>query len=467
GIPLLMGRYAVGAESLSPAASEPLLESLDSYYTQPVDRLRYAAVAAELSGNELALTQLDSAAEAMNERLDAEENLRLNEQAESTDPAEDAQRQAEEHNANLAEGESPITAEDILDAPLEAPEWFTQDLATFRAIYSAPDPAASAEVIANLDPDTREAIIERHAWFGRLALSHGAEDSDPMRSDVLAAATRTLLVLAGGVILFAIAALAGFVLLIIALIAIAQRKLTFRYAPPAPGGTVFLEAFTLFLIGFIAVSFLSTYLDQLTGVDLTFILVWLLLLTAFWPRVRGIDTTRFRYALGWHKGRGVLREIAAGFLGYLAGLPVFILGIAFTLLLGVIVGLIREALQMGEPDPTSHPVDDQLGDNINIFLILQTYLLAAVWAPVVEETLFRGAFYHHLRGRLAPIGAALLVAFVFAIIHPQGLIAVPALMSLAIVFAAIREWRGSVIAAITAHAIHNFCLISALMLALS
>jgi len=68
---------------------------------------------------------------------------------------------------------------------------------------------------------------------------------------------------------------------------------------------------------------------------------------------------------------------------------------------------------------------------------------------------------------MRPILAALVVAFVFAVIHPQGLLAVPALMSLAVVFALIREWRGSLIGSVVAHAINNGFVFTLLIFAMS
>ncbi|MBI4025702.1 MAG: CPBP family intramembrane metalloprotease [Verrucomicrobia bacterium] len=40
-------------------------------------------------------------------------------------------------------------------------------------------------------------------------------------------------------------------------------------------------------------------------------------------------------------------------------------------------------------------------------------------------------------------------------IHPQGWFAVPVLMSLGFTFGFLREWRGSLIAPVCAHAINN------------
>ena len=60
----------------------------------------------------------------------------------------------------------------------------------------------------------------------------------------------------------------------------------------------------------------------------------------------------------------------------------------------------------------------------------------------------------------------LISAFIFAVIHPQGLTAVPAIMALGATFALIREWRGSIIASATAHALNNSLMISLLVLML-
>ena len=92
------------------------------------------------------------------------------------------------------------------------------------------------------------------------------------------------------------------------------------------------------------------------------------------------------------------------------------------------------------------------------------YAFKWVWAPLVEETMFRGALHGHLR-RTAPIlVSALISGFVFAAIHPQGLGGIPALTAMGINFALLREWRGSLIAPITAHAINNFFAVGIMLL---
>ena len=94
------------------------------------------------------------------------------------------------------------------------------------------------------------------------------------------------------------------------------------------------------------------------------------------------------------------------------------------------------------------------------------FLFGCLLAPVVEELIFRGAFYHYLRCRYSVPVAVAVTAILFAVIHPQGLVAVPLLATLGSVFALVREWRGSIVATITAHAFNNFIGMSLLFLLL-
>jgi membrane protease YdiL (CAAX protease family) len=97
--------------------------------------------------------------------------------------------------------------------------------------------------------------------------------------------------------------------------------------------------------------------------------------------------------------------------------------------------------------------------------------LACVAAPLVEETMFRGVLHRHLRGATQRFGSFLsivlsgtIASFIFAAIHPQGLIAIPALMALAYGFTILREWRGTLIPAMIAHGFNNGIMLTALML---
>jgi membrane protease YdiL (CAAX protease family) len=101
-------------------------------------------------------------------------------------------------------------------------------------------------------------------------------------------------------------------------------------------------------------------------------------------------------------------------------------------------------------------------------------IVACVAAPIVEETMFRGVLYRHLRGMtagwrtaLSAIASGTVAGFIFAVIHPQGFVAVPALMALAYGFTLLREWRGTIIPGIVAHSLNNAIAMTALFLIFS
>jgi membrane protease YdiL (CAAX protease family) len=174
----------------------------------------------------------------------------------------------------------------------------------------------------------------------------------------------------------------------------------------------------------------------------------------FWPRFRGLSWAQWRQGLGWHTGRGWLREVGAGIVGYLTGLPI--------LALGMVVTMVLAAFSRTAP---YHPILDDAG-RAGVWSALQIALIASVWAPLIEETMFRGALYHHLRQRGGWLASAVVIGLLFALVHPQGWTAVPALAALGGMFAAIREWRGSIIACMTAHSLHNGVMVAALLLML-
>ena len=100
------------------------------------------------------------------------------------------------------------------------------------------------------------------------------------------------------------------------------------------------------------------------------------------------------------------------------------------------------------------------GDALQV--IFTIFFIASVLAPLTEEIMFRGVLYRTLRdgsrrsSRVVSIlFAALISSLIFAAIHPQGIVGIPVLTILAFGFCLVRQWRGSLIACITMHAIHN------------
>ncbi len=445
---LLLGRMAVGMEVVGDAAgpggaesvasnARTLLAQLDDLSAGAVrDQVRTAIIAAELEGPDTALARLNDAGEAL---ITLSENL------------------------DNPDGNAPLLTEDRAEIERERIDELTRDIAALRLVYNAADADA-----ANLTADTRDRLLKQHGYFGKVALAYGLDDADPARAAVRSAGMRTIVTLIVAFVIGGVAFLIGLALFIVMVIKLLSRKgITRAYSPPAFGGSVYLETFALFLAGFIGVSLLTEPLNKATGLSLEYALIWLLLIVPFWPLLRGQTWANHKHALGWTRGKGFLREILAGVVGYIALLPIFAFGVLCTLLLTLVFALVEKMIAPDAPsEPLSHPIMEQLaGGDLKTLLLLLS--LAAVWAPIVEETIFRGALYHHVRARWRAVMSGLFVGFVFAVIHPQGFAAVPALMSLGFAFSLLREWRGSLIASITAHAIHNGFLVTMLWLALS
>ena len=142
--------------------------------------------------------------------------------------------------------------------------------------------------------------------------------------------------------------------------------------------------------------------------------------------MRDIFTTPFVYIAAW--------------------CPFFVLLVAYSVVISY--------LQLDIND-SGHPIVPILAgskDNTQVYFII---LLAVVMAPIIEEIMFRGALYGWLRARFS-YGASLIISgLIFAAVHPQGPMGVFPLTMIGIFLAALREWRGNLIAPMIAHACVN------------
>jgi len=329
--------------------------------------------------------------------------------------------------------------------PLAVPD-VRRDVQTLTQIYRAG--------AASLDAAGRARLLQRYPWFGQLALSHGLPATNPERAAALAPAIRAFFSLFIMGLLMCFAGGSGLVLLIVASVLLARGKLRRQYQPPPPGSTVFLEAFALYL-GAASLLSLLTFLLRRSGWHLppaaNLLILLVIPLPLVWPRFRGLSWHDTARTLGLYAPRGIGREIAAGLVGYIAGLPIMACGLGLTLILTTVTG-----------NKPSHPI--ALEAQGGIWLLIEMFLLAVVWAPITEELMFRGAFFGHLRQRWGWAISASLVAFIFAALHPQGWVAIPILGAIALVLAGIREWRGSIFGSMAAHALNNTIAVALLVL---
>jgi membrane protease YdiL (CAAX protease family) len=390
---LFAGRYTVGVQRLLQALpagqalnrqadTDKLLASVDRAATSPAGRLEAAIVHGELQGRQAVLDRLDA-----------------------------------------LDGIYPSLRGDIR---------------SFRALYNDELPPDS--------PEWRD-LLDRYGWFAQLAAGNDKPPGDPHRTAALHAAMRTMV---GSIIIFGVsllAGVAGLILFILAMVFFAKGKVGREFNVDAPPDrSRYIEAFAVYLVGMAGLGAFFRYVLRL---DLPW--PYAALPIAFfaaiaWPLLRGQSVSQWRNAVGLYAGRGIVREIFAGIVGYLAGLPVVLLGVIITIILVRVSGA-----------DASHPITREFAGGPSAWLM--AFLLASVWAPITEELLFRGALFAHLRERFGWWVSALIVSLIFASIHPQGWAAIPALAAVAIVLAAIREWRGSILGCITAHAVHNTTLL--------
>jgi membrane protease YdiL (CAAX protease family) len=257
-------------------------------------------------------------------------------------------------------------------------------------------------------------------------------------------------------------ALAGVVLHITGLILLmlgSLRSALVVTQASAVRGSVYAETFAVWFVLFVGAQLGAGILVQALGLaDRTevalgaaFVAFFASLAALVWPVMRGLSWSTVCEDIGLTAGKGVIREILVGPLVYAAGLPIMIAGLIIYLLLRTL---------FPETEQASHPIVETFGGGG--LGIVAVFAVACIAAPIVEEIAFRGILYRHLReserflGRVvAVVLATVISSVIFAGIHPQGLLFIPVLGGLATAFCLGREWRGSLISAIVAHAINN------------
>jgi membrane protease YdiL (CAAX protease family) len=284
----------------------------------------------------------------------------------------------------------------------------------------------------------------------------GASDVPALTID----ATRPspLLLLAGaGMLLIALTGL-GLLVLWAVLVGLGRLRLRLR-AYPHYGG-IYAETFALWMLLYMGLGYAVARFD--TGrpqLLVAGIASFLSLAALAWPVVRGVRWWRVLHDVGLHPRNVDGWDVVYGLACYAVALALAFAGLMVTLLL---MQLQRKLGPDTTPVTPYHPATEWIvrGD---WWVRLQVVFVAVVVAPVVEETMFRGVLYRHLReagyrgGKVLSIGAGTVVtSFVFAAIHPQGWLGVPPLMGLAAAFTLAREWRGTLLPAMTAHAVNNF-----------
>ncbi len=327
-------------------------------------------------------------------------------------------------------------------------------------------------------PSDRDLLDKQLGWFGRLL-----EADDAQRAEMEDAAGRKVLAVGGIVLFIGFAGIIGFVGLVIMLIRLLGGSLQSGLLGGESRHGVYAEVFTVWLLLFIVVMSIASILGGKIAGDsatlaMSFSLVAFLtsLAALFWARIRGISWSQIRLDIGWTSGKGLFKETLWGIAGYAMMLPILVVGVILVLLLVAIQAFVSSATGSDPFAGTSggaHPIVLDIangGWQVRILLVA----LAAIAAPIVEETMFRGVLYRQLRTSSNTLGivlsivcSMLLTSFLFAAIHPQGWIAIPALMAIAIGMNLMREWRGTILPSMIVHGVSNGLVTSMMIIFLS
>lgn len=309
----------------------------------------------------------------------------------------------------------------------------------------------------SLPEEARDSLVKRHEWFGRLALAFGKHDSDGARWRVISGGRQIEGWVVGFWTVEGLLTLAGIVIVIVGAVMAANGKITARLKLPAPGGSVYMEMFAVFLAA-LMLSLSATLITFGAGVEastgtLVFeqFLLWGCAAAVIWPRVRAVPWKQALADLGLTRGEGVLKEVGCGLLGYMAAQP-----------LVIAVSLAERMFAEGGADkagPSGFPMFRPPEGNDTVLLVLMV-LSTVVWAPLVEETMFRGALQRHLGSIFSFsgsgwLGAAVVTSCAFGLVHPYTAAGLIHVGVLGISLAMLRQWRGSLIAPMVAHAMNN------------
>lgn len=317
----------------------------------------------------------------------------------------------------------------------------------------------------SLTADDR-ALLRRHLdWFGELALAPADGPDKAARDALLQQARMTTYSMMGGFLVFLTLGLAGGAGLLFLLVSFQRGRLSPVFQTGSPAGGIYAETFAVWMLLFVALQAAARFVVEAFPSSFNLSVAGAAMLLSLgalaWARLRGLPWSQVRREVGLNLGTQPKLEPAFGVATYAMALPLLLVGVSLTLFLMRLKFGGDAAQRLSSGEGPSHPIVEALF-RAGWWGRVQIFLMASVVAPLVEETMFRGVLYRHLReasaGMRAGVSAVLsatVVSFVFAIVHPQGLLGVPALMALAYAFALAREWRGTLLPAMIAHGLNN------------
>ena len=350
------------------------------------------------------------------------------------------------------------------EAGADAPEAALAD-AVHRLIGSWPQASEGKRPLREgvLDEAQWKLVQQHMGWFGEVARADFTGDATAQERAFGSHDALLLTMILAGVWFFGVGLLGLVAMLTLVIVALSGRiRSAIATLPRVQSilGETFVVWMLLFMGGHLALGHLGDQGEPSAG------RIWIGMASSFaslsalwWPRWRGLTWAEIREAAGLRWQGGALKLAWMSATSYACALPCMAAGI----LLGM---LLADWLGGRSFQDVRHPVQDLL-PSADGHMRLALFALASVGAPIVEEIAFRGLLYGHARQQSARWPRALSIALamlfsatVFAAIHPQGVLAVPALAALSFGFCITREWSGSVLPGMIAHGLHNGLLLA-------
>lgn len=314
----------------------------------------------------------------------------------------------------------------------------------------------------NLTAEQTRSLISSMGWYGELMVSTAQRD-ESFETSLLSSLWSIMIALIVLGIGALVAGFGGSAWLVFILWKWFKGSLANPMAEPIHTQTtlswIFAGWFALTILLAIMVAVLGSRAERLLGpTALAFQLgvMFLPLVALALPMCVGRTRAswgQIRRDVGLHCGRGFWREVGYGVTTYATAVPMVVVGAGIAFLLSLVL-----SQELGAAE---HPIQRAIAEG-GVGARLMLLFIAAVAAPIVEEIVFRGVLFRHLRelsarwGReLSFVFSALASSLVFAAIHPQGILFIPILGALAFAFCFARETRGSLISCIVAHGINN------------
>ena len=355
-------------------------------------------------------------------------------------------------------GDALEALESIRSDALEQQYQFDENEKRLESILISLYEDYSSGTFDNINQSDRDFLIEQLGYAGKLAIFPKQTSHSDSRREVVSKATMIFRALLGVFIVGLLCAIGSFIAWTVFIVMVMWKKTKPTTDGNSGNGQIYLESFTIWLIvffGFPVLAMLAGLPDLLVNLSVLVSLVAL-----GWPIARGIPFKTMCKDVGL-QFKNPIREILIAFGCYLMVLPGLLLGIIALTIVTNIFQLNETSDSFAVPNTPGHPIIEDFA-NGSWEPIVIAIVAAAVLAPIIEEVAFRGLLYRHLRDWSAKyrtsvsiLFACLVNSFIFTIIHPQSWVGLFVLMPLALGFSLVREWRNSLLAPITMHAINN------------